>query len=232
MIKKFSNYLLSGLISTLRLLLITAIVASASCLTVYPTIVAADKTPATILVLGDSLSGAYGLNADEGWVALLQQQVTKQGYNYKVINASVSGDTTRTGLSRLESALKTHEPDIVIIALGANDGLRGLPFSEIENSLVKIIERCKQQGAQILLVGVRLPPNYGPVYNQKFAELYRRLANKYEIPLVPRMLDQVAEDRELMQPDGMHPKAGAQPQVMRNIWAGLKPVLTQNINNN
>ena len=199
---------------------------------VYPTIIAADKTTATILVLGDSLSGAYGLNADEGWAALLQQQVTKQGYNYKVINASLSGDTTRTGLSRLESALKTHEPDIVIIALGANDGLRGLPFSEIENSLVKIIERYKQQGAQLLLVGVRLPPNYGPVYNQKFAELYRRLADKYEIPLVPRMLDQVAENRELMQPDGMHPKAAAQPQVMRNIWAGLKPVLAQNIKNN
>ncbi len=196
---------------------------------VYPTLYAADKTPATILVLGDSLSGAYGLNADEGWVALLQQQVTKQGYNYKVINASVSGDTTRTGLSRLEPALQTHEPDIVIIALGGNDGLRGLPFSEIDNSLVKIIERCKQEDARILLAGVRLPPNYGPVYNQKFAELYQRLADTYEIPLVPRMLDQVAENRELMQQDGMHPKAAAQPQVMRNIWAGLKPLLDQNI---
>ena len=117
----------------------TGIVVIGSGLTDYHTVYADDKTPATILVLGDSLSGAYGLNADEGWVALLQQQVTKHGYNYKVINASVSGDTTRTGLSRVEPALKTHEPDIVIIALGGNDGLRGLPFSEIENSLVKII---------------------------------------------------------------------------------------------
>ncbi len=199
---------------------------------VYSTLHAADKTPATILVLGDSLSGAYGLNADEGWVALLQQQVTKQGYDYKVINASVSGDTTRTGLSRLEPALKTHKPEIVIIALGGNDGLRGLPFSEIETSLAKIIERCKREDAQILLVGVRLPPNYGPVYNQKFAEIYQRLADTYEIPLVPRMLDQVAENRELMQQDGTHPKAAGQPQVMRNIWAGLKPLLDQIIKEN
>jgi len=195
---------------------------------VYPTAYAAGKTPATILVLGDSLSGAYGLNADEGWVALLQQQVTKHGYNYKVINASVSGDTTRTGLSRIEPALKTHQPDIVIIALGGNDGLRGLPFSEIESSLARIIELSKMQGAQLLLVGVRLPPNYGQVYNQKFAALYRRLADEYEIPLVPMILEQVAENRALMQQDGIHPKAEAQPRVMQNVWTGLKPVLDQN----
>ena len=208
----------------------TGIVVIGSGLTDYHTVYADDKTPANILVLGDSLSGAYGLNADEGWVALLQQQVTKHGYNYKVINASVSGDTTRTGLSRVEPALKTHEPDIVIIALGGNDGLRGLPFSEIENSLVKIIERCKKEETQILLVGVRLPPNYGQVYNQKFAELYQRLADQYDIPLVPKMLEQVAENRALMQQDGMHPKAEAQPQVMKNVWAGLKPMLEQNTN--
>lgn len=196
---------------------------------VYPTAYAAGKTPATILVLGDSLSGAYGLNADEGWVALLQQQVTKHGYNYKVINASVSGDTTRTGLSRIEPALKTHQPDIVIIALGGNDGLRGLPFTEIESSLARIIELSKMQGAQLLLVGVRLPPNYGQVYNQKFAALYRRLADEYEIPLVPMILEQVAENRALMQQDGIHPKAEAQPRVMQNVWTGLKPVLDQNI---
>ncbi len=195
----------------------------------YPTAYAASKTPATILVLGDSLSGAYGLNADEGWVALLQQQVTKHGYNYKVINASVSGDTTRTGLSRIEPALKTHQPDIVIIALGGNDGLRGLPFSEIESSLARIIELGQMQGAQLLLVGVRLPPNYGQVYNQKFAALYRRLADEYEIPLVPMILEQVAENRALMQQDGIHPKAEAQPRVMQNVWTGLKPVLDQNI---
>lgn len=198
-------------------------------LLIYPAAYAETKTPATILVLGDSLSGAYGLNADEGWVALLQQQVTKHGYNYKVINTSVSGDTTRTGLSRIEPALKTHRPDIVIIALGGNDGLRGLPFSEIESSLARIIELSKRQGVQLLLVGVRLPPNYGQVYNEKFAALYRRLADVYDIPLVPMILEKVAENRALMQQDGIHPKAEAQPRVMQNVWAGLKPVLDQHI---
>lgn len=205
----------------------TAIITAGSYPAIYPTVYAADKTPATLLVLGDSLSGAYGLNADEGWVALLQQQVSKQGFNYKVINASVSGDTTRTGLSRLEPAMQAHQPDIVIIALGGNDGLRGLQFSEIESSLARIIERCIQEDVQVLLVGVRLPPNYGSAYTNKFAELYKRLADTYNIPLVPRMLDQVAEDRSLMQQDGMHPKAEAQPQVMRNVWAGLEPLLVK-----
>jgi len=186
---------------------------------------AANKTAASILVLGDSLSGAYGINTDEGWVALLQQQILKQGYKYRVINASVSGDTTRTGLSRIDSALQTHKPAIVIIALGANDGLRGLSFAEIESSLAGIIEHCRKGHAKVLLVGVRLPPNYGPAYNQRFAALYRGLAKRYGIPLVPRLLDQVAEHREWMQQDGMHPKAEAQPQVMKNVWAGLKPML-------
>ena len=191
---------------------------------------AANKTPATILVLGDSLSGAYGINTDEGWVALLQQQIIKQGYGHKVVNASVSGDTTRTGLGRIESALKNHQPDIVIIALGGNDGLRGLAFSEIENSLMRIIERCKKEDAQLLLVGVRLPPNYGPVYNQKFSEIYQRLAGRYDIALVPKMLDQVADNKMLMQSDGMHPKAQGQPRVMKNVWAGLKLLLDRQIN--
>lgn len=206
-------------------LVMTTSIVFGSVLAVNSTASAANKTPATILVLGDSLSGAFGLDTDEGWVALLQQQLTRQGYDYRVINASVSGDTTRTGLSRIQPALKAHDPAIVIVALGGNDGLRGLPFSEIENSLASIIQRCKEQGTQILLVGVRLPPNYGAVYNQKFAELYRRLADSYQVPLVAKMLDKVAENRALMQADGMHPKAEAQPQVMENIWAGLKPLL-------
>jgi acyl-CoA thioesterase-1 len=185
----------------------------------------ADKTPASILVLGDSLSGAYGINTEQGWVALLQQQITNEGYEYRVINASVSGDTTRTGLSRIEAAIQQHKPAIVIIALGGNDGLRGLAFSEIENSLARIIERCQQSNAQVLLSGVRLPPNYGPVYNDKFAALYQGLSERYNVPLVPRMLDQVAENRELMQQDGIHPTAEAQPRIMENVWVGLEPML-------
>ena len=143
-----------------------------------------------------------------------------------MINASVSGDTTRTGLSRIETALRSHKPEIVIIALGGNDGLRGLAFSEIENSLTSIIERCQQSNAKVLLIGVRLPPNYGPVYTQQFAALYQKLATRYAIPLVPKMLTQVSEKRALIQQDGIHPKAEAQPQIMKNVWAGLEPLLT------
>ena len=189
------------------------------------TVFAANKTPASILVLGDSLSGAWGINTDEGWVALLQQKLLKQGLEYTVINASVSGDTTRTGLSRIEAALQQHKPTIVIVALGGNDGLRGLAFSEIENSLASIIDRCQKAGAEVLLSAVRLPPNYGPVYADQFAALYNRLSERYKVPLVPRMLDQVAENRELMQEDGIHPKAEAQPQIMLNVWAGLEPMV-------
>jgi acyl-CoA thioesterase-1 len=184
-----------------------------------------NKTPATILVLGDSLSGAWGIDTNEGWVALLQQEISKQGFDYKVINASVSGDTSRTGLSRIDSALREHKPAIVIVALGGNDGLRGLAFSEIESSLASIIERCQKNGARVLLSAVRLPPNYGPVYIEQFASLYQRLSERYGIPLVPRMLNQVAENRELMQEDGIHPKAEAQPQIMQNVWVGLVQML-------
>ncbi len=196
------------------------------------TVFAANKTPARVLVLGDSLSGAYGININEGWVVLLQQHIISQGYDYKVINASVSGDTTRTGLSRIDSALKNHKPEIVIIALGGNDGLRGLAFSEIKNSLSSIIDSCKKDHVEILLVGVRMPPNYGTVYSEQFAELYHSLAQHYEIPLVPQMLNQVAGHRELMQQDGMHPKAEAQPQVMKNVWTGLQPILDRGVNKN
>jgi len=181
--------------------------------------------PAAILVIGDSLSGAYGINIDEGWVALLQQRVNAGNYHYKVINASVSGDTTRTGLGRIDAALKSYRPAIVIIALGGNDGLRGLAFSEIENSLASIIERSQQSGARVLLAGVRLPPNYGTAYNRQFAAVYVRLSDRYQVPLVPRLLDQVADYRELLQPDGVHPTAAAQARVMQNVWDGLQPLL-------
>lgn len=189
---------------------------------------ATNKTSAVILVLGDSLSGAYGINRDEGWVVLLQQKILKQGFSYEVINASVSGDTTRTGLSRIDSALQAHQPAIVIVALGGNDGLRGLAFSEIESSLAGIIERCQKDGAKVLLSAVRLPPNYGPVYTEQFAALYRRLSERYGIRLVPRMLDRIADNSALMQEDGIHPNAEAQPQIMMNVWAELEPMLDKN----
>ena len=190
-----------------------------------PTVFAAGNTPANILVLGDSLSAAYGINRDEGWVSLLQKKLVVAGYPYTMVNASVSGDTTRTGLNRLAPALKTHKPEIVIISLGGNDGLRGLPFSEIESSLVRIITICRKSGAKVLLVGIRLPPNYGIAYKQKFASLFRRLSVRYSIPLVPQLLNQVSDYRELLQQDGIHPTAKAQPQIAKNVWVKLVPVL-------
>lgn len=179
----------------------------------------------TILVLGDSISGAYGINSHEGWVALLQQRLTQKGFNYRVVNASVSGDTTRTGLNRLDNALQQHQPAIVIVALGGNDGLRGLPFSEIETSLTGIIQTCQQQNVTVLLAGVRLPPNYGAFYNTRFATLFQQLSDTYQVALVPKLLDQVADHRDLMQADGIHPTAAAQAQILDNVWPHLQPLL-------
>jgi len=198
-----------------------------SLLTIQPASSAPADSSAGILVLGDSLSGAYGIDRTQGWVSLLQQKLDAEGYGYQVINASVSGDTTRTGLGRIDTALASHSPEIAIIALGGNDGLRGLPFDEIETSLASIIERCRRSGTRVLLVGVRLPPNYGSAYTQKFAAIYTTLAQRYQIALVPRVLEDIAEHPELMQQDGIHPTAAAQPKVMMNIWTGLEPMLNK-----
>lgn len=186
---------------------------------------AATASSSTILILGDSLSSAFGISRDAGWVTLLQNKITAQDLNYQLVNVSVSGDTTRTGLGRLTHTLQKHRPVIVIVALGGNDGLRGLPFTEIESSLAHIIKTCQQQQSKVLLAGVRLPPNYGPAYNQRFAELYQGLAKRYAIPLIPQLLADVSEHRHLMQNDGIHPTAEAQPKIMQNVWSKLKPML-------
>lgn len=176
-------------------------------------------------MLGDSISAAWGLNTDEGWVALLQERLREKSYNVDVVNASVSGDTSRTALNRLDDALMQHQPSIVIVALGGNDGLRGLPFSEIEKSLSSIIEQSQQAGATVLLAGVRLPPNYGAFYNSRFAALFQSLSQKYKVPLVPKILDQVADKPSLMQDDRTHPTAEGQKQVLENVWVYLQPLL-------
>jgi len=178
-----------------------------------------------ILVLGDSISAAYGIDSSRGWVALLQQRLAAQHFDYQVVNASVSGDTTRTGLNRLDEALRQYRPAIVIVALGGNDGLRGLPFSEIEASLERIIVLSQQQGAKVLLAGVRLPPNYGPFYNDRFAALFQQLADSRRVALVPRLLEGVDDRAELMQPDGIHPTAAAQARILDNVWTHLLPLL-------
>ncbi|MGD8677551.1 MAG: arylesterase [Chromatiales bacterium] len=178
-----------------------------------------------ILVLGDSISSAYGIDKEQGWVALLQQRLDSQYPGWEVINASVSGDTTRTGLKRLAPALDAHRPTILIVELGGNDGLRGLPFSEIRESLSSIVETARQRDVQVLLAGIRLPPNYGEAYNSIFTGIYSEVAGKYDISLVPQLMYQVAEKSELMQEDGIHPTAEAQPQLLENVWVELESML-------
>ena len=179
----------------------------------------------SILVVGDSLSAGYGIELRDGWVALLQQRLTRQGYPYTVVNASISGDTTAGGRARLADALKRHHPQIVILELGANDGLRGLPLRETRANLEAMIKAAQSAGARVLLVGIQLPPNYGPDYTGKFRAIYQELAQRYSLSLVPFLLEGVALTPKLMQPDGLHPRAAAQPRLLDNVWPYLEQLL-------
>lgn len=179
----------------------------------------------TIMVLGDSLSAAYSIDQSAGWVSLLQQRLTARGYRYQVTNVSISGETTRGGLARLPQALKTHNPAIVIVELGANDGLRGLLLGEMQANLDAIITQSRRHNAQVLLVGMYLPPNYGPSYTRKFHQVYVDLAARHRLPRVPFLLEGVATDSTLMQRDGLHPTAAAQPKVLDNVWKHLQGML-------
>jgi len=178
-----------------------------------------------IVVLGDSLSAAYGLPMERGWVALLQDRLTGGNIGYRVVNASVSGDTTGAGLTRLPKILERHRPAVVVVALGANDGLRGIPTRQIDESLSSLVRLARGAGAQVLLVGVRLPPNYGAAYTEAFQATLRAVAEAEQVPLVPDLLAGVAEDWRLMQADGLHPTAEAQPRILDNLWPALVPVL-------
>ena len=178
-----------------------------------------------ILVLGDSLSAGYGLDAGAGWVDLLQRRLQQQGYRYRVTNASVSGDTTSGGLQRLPQALKRYRPAVLIIELGGNDGLRGTPLQVMRGNLRRLVELGRNAGARVVLLGVRLPPNYGPAYTDAFEKVYTQVAHETHTPLVPHLLDGVATRRALMQADGIHPKANAQIQLLDNVWPTLKPLL-------
>lgn len=158
-------------------------------------------------------------------MALLQQRLAQQGFPQQVVNASVSGETTSGGLSRLAAALRQHKPDIVVLELGANDGLRGLPIGDMQRNLRAMIEASRAAKAQVLLVGMKIPPNYGPRYTQEFAASFSQLAKHYELPLVPFLLDDVAGKAELTQDDGLHPNAAAQAKVLDNVWHSLLPML-------
>jgi acyl-CoA thioesterase-1 len=179
----------------------------------------------TLLVFGDSLSAAYGLQVDQGWVALLQKRLDTEGYGYRVVNASVSGETTSGGRARLARALEQHNPALVILELGANDGLRGLPIKDTEAHLAAMISAVRAAKARLLLVGILIPPNYGQQYANSLAQMYPKLATANKVALLPFLLDGVALDSRLMQPDGLHPNAQGQPRVLENVWAKLKPLL-------
>ena len=181
----------------------------------------------TILVLGDSVSAGYGIKVEEGWVALLQQRLRQQGYGYRVINASVSGETTTGGLTRLPRALARHKPAIVVLELGGNDGLRGLPLATTRANLVRMIQLSQQAGARVVLVGMKIPPNYGPRYTQGFEQIFSDLAREYRLPLVPFLLDKVALTAGMMQDDGLHPTARGQPVMLDNVWPTLRGVLVR-----
>ena len=178
-----------------------------------------------ILVFGDSLSAAYGIPAEQGWVSLLQRRLAERGYPHQVVNASISGDTTSGGLSRLPAALETHHPALIILELGANDGLRGQPPMVMRHNLAQMIELSQQAGAQALLAEMRIPPNYGPLYTQKFQATFDELAQRYAIPLIPFMLDGVAGNPALIQDDGLHPRAEGQLRILENVWKVLESVL-------
>ncbi len=178
-----------------------------------------------ILVLGDSISAGYRIPLEQGWVQLVENQLKQSNPHVALVNASVSGDTTSNGLARLPTLLKIHHPDIVIIELGGNDGLRGVPIENIESNLAQLITLSQQAGAEVILAGMQIPPSYGPFYTKPFAELYPKLAEKYQTKLIPFLLEGVGGNQELMQSDGIHPNAKGQPVLAQNALKVLNDML-------
>ncbi len=176
----------------------------------------------TVLVVGDSLSAAFGIAQEESWVALLGERLRSEGYGYAVVNASITGDTTTGGLKRLPRALKLHQPNLVIIELGGNDGLRGTPIAVIRSNLARMIELSQAAGAQVILAGMQIPTNYGGPYTKAFAAVYPELASQYRTGLVGFFLDGIALDINLFQADGIHPTAKAQKILVDNVWPALE----------
>ncbi|MDG2967408.1 arylesterase [Pseudomonas extremaustralis] len=179
----------------------------------------------TVLIVGDSISAGFGLDTSKGWVALLAQRLKKEGFDDNVVNASISGDTSAGGLARLPAVLAAHKPDVVVIELGGNDGLRGQPPAQLQQNLASMIDQSRAGGAKVLLLGMQLPPNYGPRYTKAFTEVYGLLAKEKNVPLVPFFLEGVGGNPELMQADQLHPAVGAQGKLLENVWPTLKPLL-------
>ncbi len=186
---------------------------------------AAEKIPEKILVFGDSLSAGYGIALQQSWPSLLAERLQREKLPYTVVNASISGETTAGGRSRLPAALKAHQPRLVILALGANDGLRGLPTETLRANLEAMIAAARTAGAQVLLVGMRLPPNYGPDYTRRFAAAFAESAQKHKLTLLPFLLEPIALDDSAFQADRLHPTADAQPRLLDHVWGVLEPLL-------
>ena len=179
----------------------------------------------TLLVFGDSLSAGYGMAASQGWVALLEKRVAAAHPGWKVVNASVSGETTAGGVSRIDKALQRTAPDLVVIELGANDGLRGLPLATTRANLTRMVRAAEKSGATVLLVGMRMPPNLGRAYTEGFAANYAAVAKAEGVALLPFLLEPVAGDRDNFQPDNLHPTAAVQPKLLDHVWKSLEPLL-------
>ena len=194
------------------------------CLCAFATSAATDSRP-VILVLGDSLSAGFGLDLKDTWIALLQSKLDREGYGYRLVNASISGDTTGNGLRRLPRALSKHQPEIVIIELGGNDGLRGLPTEVMRDNLEAMITQSQEAGAAVVIAGMLIPPNYGATYTEEFAAVYPQLAEKHNAALIPFFMEDVALDPSKMQSDGIHPNKEAQPILMETVWKTLAPAL-------
>ena len=177
-----------------------------------------------ILIVGDSISAAFGLEIDQGWTALLEERLEEEGADIEVMNASVSGDTTAGGLARLPRLLEQHNPELVVIELGGNDGLRGMPPTNMQQNLSAMVEQSQESGAEVLLLGMRIPPNYGVRYTQAFEQVFADISEKYDVALLPFVLDGIAgeADQSLMQSDGIHPTAEGQPLILDNVWPYIK----------
>lgn len=179
----------------------------------------------SVLIVGDSISAAFGLDSRQGWVALLEKRLAEQGYEHRLVNASISGDTSAGGAARLPGLLAEHRPDLVIIELGGNDGLRGLPPQQLQQNLASMVRQSQEAGAKVLLLGMKLPPNYGERYRTAFAEVFPQVAEEHEVPLVPFFLEGVGGVSGMMQGDDIHPALDAQPILLDNLWPTLQPLL-------
>ena len=189
--------------------------------------ISADNGLSSILVFGDSLSAAYGIEEEEGWVNLLEQRIRAEDLSFRIINGSVSGETSTGGVERLPSMLSTYNPKVVILELGGNDGLRGLPLSLLTDNLNKMVDMIQESGSLALLAGIQIPPNYGPRYTVPFTELFYKIAETKQIAFIPFLIEGIPQQPELMQDDGIHPKAEAQSLILENVWPFLLPLIEE-----